>query len=180
MRANRRSPPSHQERPWFSLVAWCLGGGVVVLALALAALSFVHFREKPTEAPVSRFIIPSPEKAVFYPNNPVVSPDGRRVAFVATVQGKSLLWVRPLDSLDARPLSGTEDALLPFWSHDSRFLAFSAGGKLKKVEVAGGPPQTLCDVQLALSGSWNRDGIVIFGSTSGLFRVSSAGGVPTP
>ena len=150
--------------------------------VVFAAISVIHFREKPPDAPASRFLIPSPEKAGFQ-LAPLLSPDGRRLAFLAAGQdGRTMLWVRPLDSLDARPLSGTEDALYLFWSADSRFLAFSSPGKLKKVEVTGGPPQTLCDVQpFATGGSWNREGAIIFNLVNaGLRRVSSAGGVPTP
>jgi serine/threonine protein kinase len=173
------APPAPAPSRPVTLVAAL--GVALIAVLALAFLAFVHFRETPLEPSVSRFGIPSPEKAGFFNNNPLISPDGRKLAFVATSEGKQLVWVRPLDSLVAQPLSGTDGALLPFWSPDSRFIVFSASGKLKKVEAAGGPPQTLCDTQpFALGGSWSRDGTIIFGSNSGLLRVSSAGGVPTP
>ena len=88
-----------------------------------------------------------------------VSPDGRRLAFVATTaEGKDLLWVRSLDTLSAQALTGTEGASYPFWSPDSRFIGFFAGGKLKRIEAAGGPTFTLCDAPLARGGAWNRDG----------------------
>ena len=109
--------------------------------------------------------------------------DGRRLAFSATGKGggQSLLWVRALDSLEARALPGTENAIFPFWSPDSRFLAFSAGGKLKKIEASGGPPQTLCNssTNTAVAGYWNRDGVIFFaGGPEGIFRVPQAGGDP--
>src|SRR5437879_2980864 len=72
-----------------------------------------------------------------------VSPDGRRLAFTTIRSGKSQLWVRPLDSLTAQPLAGTDGASYPFWSPDSRYIGFFSDGKLKKVEATGGPPQTL-------------------------------------
>lgn len=76
----------------------------------------------------------------------MLSPDGRRLAFIARgSDGKQLLWVRPLDSLAAQPLSGTDGAGGPFWSPDSRFIGFFAEGKLRKIDASGGPPQTLCD-----------------------------------
>ena len=83
-------------------------------------------------------------------------------------------------SAEARPIQGTEGAAFPFWSPDSRFIAFFAGGKLKKVAIAGGPPVAVADAAGGLGGSWSRDNVIVFGSVrSGLFRVPSAGGVPT-
>ena len=165
-----------------SRVALTAACAVALLAvLALVALSVVHFRETPPAAPVSRFIVPNPEKVAFFPNHPIISPDGRRLAFVASGEGRQSIWVRPLDSVAAQPLAGTDGAILPFWSADSRFVVFTAGSKLRKVDATGGPPQTLCDVQpFALGGTWSRDGTIVFGSNTGLFRVSSAGGVATP
>src|SRR5207247_424137 len=112
----------------------------------------------------------------------VVSPDGRRIAFVAVQEGRTLLWVRSLDRLEAQPLPGTDLAVAPFWSPDSRTLGFfSTGGGLKLVDASGGPVQTLCEVPSAARGSWNRDGTIIFGTRAGgLFRVAAAGGQPTP
>jgi Tol biopolymer transport system component len=92
-----------------------------------------------------------------------LSPDGRWLAFAATgFDNVSRIWVRPLDSLEARPLPGTEnDGGTPyFWSPDSRFLVFWTGEKLVKIDISGGPRQTLCDYSmLVIGGSWNRDGV---------------------
>ena len=157
-----------------------VAAGAVAASLAAATLAVIHFRETPPETPVSRFEIPAPEKTSFNAS-PVISPDGRRVVFNAQGQdGRALLWVRPLESVEARPLAGTDGGFHPFWSPDSRFIAFSGGGKLKKIEASGGPPQTLCDVSLfAIGGSWNRDGTILFGSNSGgVQRVPAAGGAP--
>jgi eukaryotic-like serine/threonine-protein kinase len=115
-----------------------------------------------------------------------VSPDGRKLAFIAAdADGKLRLWIRPLDSLEARVLPGIEIASGPlpfFWSFDSRFIAFrSADNRLKKVDVSGGPAQTICDVRGDVGGgSWSRDGVIVYGDVeSGLMRVSAAGGTPT-
>jgi eukaryotic-like serine/threonine-protein kinase len=162
--------------------SWLAGGGWIAAAVLLAAfgaLSLVHFRETPTTALTTRFQILPPDGATSA-DYPTISPDGRRLAFVATVDGKTLLWVRPLDSLPAQSLAGTEGAASPFWSPDSRFLAFFSAGRLKKVDVAGGPPQTLCTVEGVRGGTWSRDGTILFSGAPGpIRRVPAAGGVPT-
>ena len=113
-----------------------------------------------------------------------LSPDGRRLAFVARrdATGSPLLWLRPLDALVAQSLAGTEGATYPFWSPDSRFVAFLAQGKLKKIDVAGGAPLTLCDASLGATGAWNRDDVILFTPKGGspLYRVSASGGTPSP
>ena len=109
-----------------------------------------------------------------------ISPDGRWLAFAAVAGGKTQLWVRPLESATARALSGTEGATMPFWSPDSRFIGFAANGKLKRIGVSGGAPQTLCDTGVFFGGAWNRDGMIVFSTAGfGLFRVPAAGGEPT-
>ncbi len=165
---------ARRMRPWPAAAA-------VVLAVGLAGLSAIHFSEKAPEAAAVRFQIPAPEKAG-YGNGIAVSPDGKRLAFVAIAEGRTMLWVRPLDSLAAQPLPGTDGAAFPFWSPDSRFIGFFGVGKLKKVEASGGPPQTLCDVpNTGIGGSWSRDGVIVFGTNStGLFRVPQAGGAAAP
>jgi hypothetical protein len=127
---------------------WMIASGVAVL-IAAGALPFAlaHLREKPAAAEPVRFQIAPPEKTSFE-NYIAPSPDGRRLAFTATgADGRPSLWIRSLDSLEARLLPGTENASGPFWSPDSRFIAFGDGNKLKKMDVTGGPPITLCEVQ---------------------------------
>ncbi len=164
-------------------VAWAIAAIAVMAALALA---FVHFREPTEETRVLKMSVLPPEKAAFNMRSiPAVSPDGRRLAFVATLDGKNELWVRDLDSLAGRPLSGTDGADHPFWSPDSRFIAFFAGGKLKKIDVAGGPAVSLCDAAIGgtgYGGSWSKNDVILFSPANylGLFRVSAAGGNATP
>ena len=163
---------------------------LVAIALAIAGiagagaagLAFVHFRERPAIAPSVRFQMPPPDGTSFLTTG-VLSPDGRRIAFEAAgPDGRAVLWVRSLDALEARPLAGTEGAIAgPFWSPDSRFLAFGVNGfpgRLKKIAESGGPPQTLCEYQGNFrEGAWNADGVILFGSLgAGLLRVSDAGG----
>jgi Tol biopolymer transport system component len=136
-----------------------------------------------------RFQIPLPEKTTLVISTSfALSPDGRQLAFAGIGRdGIPRLWIRPLDSLDARPLPGTESGtfIAPFfWSADSRFIAFGDVGRLKKVPVSGGPAETICDLspgQAAVGGSWNPDGVIIFGqSEGGLMQVSAAGGTASP
>jgi Tol biopolymer transport system component len=110
-----------------------------------------------------------------------LSPDGRRIVFNGTGAGISQLWVRELDSLEARPLPGTEDAFLPFWSPDSHSIGFFSNNAVKLVDASGGRVRTLCAVLgLGTGGTWSRDGFIIFSSTnsSGLFSVPAIGGSP--
>ncbi len=112
-----------------------------------------------------------------------LSPDGLTLAFAAAgAEGKRRLWVRPLDSLQAQALAGTEGATYPFWSPDGRFLGFFADGKLKKVPAGGGTVQTLCDAQDGRGASWGVGGTVVFapGPYGGLSAVSASGGAATP
>ncbi|HEV2064029.1 MAG TPA: protein kinase, partial [Thermoanaerobaculia bacterium] len=163
-------------------LAWAAAAAATLAALALALLT------RPREAlRMVQSSIPPPEKSAFVfdgDGGPMaLSFDGRRLAFVAmTAEGKNLLWVRPLSGMAAQPLAGTDGASYPFWSPDSRFLGFFAGGKLKKIDASGGPPQVLCDALRGRGGTWNREGVILF-SPSGrdaLLRVSSAGGAPAP
>jgi Tol biopolymer transport system component len=110
-----------------------------------------------------------------------LSPDGRRLAFVAAGDdGRRQLWLRSLDDISAKPMPGTVDATTPFWSSDSRQLAFFAHDKLKTIDVAGGPPVTLTEAKGALGGSWGHGGVIVFGlARSGLHTVPASGGTPT-
>jgi eukaryotic-like serine/threonine-protein kinase len=136
--------------------------------------------------PLVRSEISLPEKMVLSPSGVLaLSPDGRQLAFAAGgADGVMRIWIRSLDSLEARPLLGTEAPAFPpfFWSPDSRQIAFDAGGKLKKISISGGVAQTLCDLAgLAVGGSWNKDGMIIFGQGGGcLMRVSANGGSASP
>jgi Tol biopolymer transport system component len=171
-------------------LAWIVAA---VFFLAASALGyFVYSRPVPQQAHAVRFTLFPPDKWSLAGTGAVttgatapvmISPDGQRVAFVAiSGEGKSLLWVRSLDTLTVQSFAGTEGASAPFWSPDSRSLAFFAGGKLKKIDVSGGPPITLCDAPDNRGGTWNRDGLILFAptNTSVLQKVSASGGLPAP
>ncbi len=155
-------------------------------AFAVAALSALGFAaawtaRAPAPGAVIRFPLITPA-GVQNPSPPVVSPDGRTIAFAAESDGGSMIWIRPLDALEARPVPGTEGVYRPFWSPDSRSLAFIAGGKLKRVDISGGPAQTICDTGNGGDGSWSPAGVILFDGqiTDPLRRVSAAGGIAEP
>jgi eukaryotic-like serine/threonine-protein kinase len=109
-------------------------------------------------------------------------PDGRNIVFVAGTPAAYKIWLRVVAAVAATPIPGTDGGTFPFWSPDSRFIGFFAGGKLKKVQVTGGTPIVLCDAPGGRGGSWSRDNVILFNASptgSGLFRVPSAGGQPT-
>jgi serine/threonine protein kinase len=171
-------PPTAPSRPRLGLVI-----ATALFAAVAAVVSFIHFQEKPPALPEPvRFQIPVPPKNNFA-SGAFVSPDGHRIAFVAAGQrGRNVLWIHSLDSLESRPLAGTEGAYQMFWSPDSRFIAFIVPGKLKKVEASGGPPQTVCDVLGSWrGGGWSRDGVIAYGVVGqGLMRIPEAGGAASP
>jgi serine/threonine protein kinase len=161
----------HRERFVLALAVLSTAG---LLILAAAGLT----RTTP-KAQVLRFEIPPPPTIQFQ-DSPRVSPDGRYIAYNATdASGVGRVYLRPLDALQAQPLSGTEGSTRPFWSPDSRFLGFFSGGKLKKIEVTGGPPIVICDAPTGSDGSWGSDGTILFdgGNNDPIRRVPAAGGV---
>jgi len=179
-RASAAQPPPPPRRQWLwpSITALFL--------ITTLALSFIHFRETPTPARLMRFAIPAPEKNSITAGLFAVSPNGRYLVFGARgPDGVQRLWLRDLEEAEAKPLPGTERSgnPIPFWSPDSRYVAFdTAAQKLMKIDVTGGPPQTICDVPRggALGGTWNSDNVILFGSNLGVMRVSAAGGVASP
>ena len=161
------------------LIPWGIAAIAIIVAIALALLYFR--RPVAPAAPVTRYYISPPEKANFVGGAHVISPDGRRLLTrVSDANGKNQLWIQSLDSVTSQPLPGTEQAAAPFWSPDSRAIGFFAAGKLKRIDVSGGPAQTLADAPNSLGGSWNSDGVILFPSTLGIQRVSATGGAVAP
>ncbi|HET7452732.1 MAG TPA: protein kinase, partial [Thermoanaerobaculia bacterium] len=156
-----------------------------VLGIAAAAFAVLWFRSASRPAAMIQTSIVPPEKARFNftLGAPMLSPDGSRIAFVATdAAGKNMLWVRPLAATVAQPLAGTQDAGSPFWSPDGAKIGFFQGGKLRKIDAAGGPAETLCDALSGRGGTWSADGIIVFAPdfNGPLSKVSAAGGTPSP
>ena len=173
--------PSNRER-WV-WVAAC----VTLLAMLFVGVAYWRTPLHIDAPPVRSTVLP-PEQTTFrflgLNGWAALSPDGRMLAFVAEKDHTSQIWVRPLSSYSAHPLPGTENATQVFWSPDSRNLGFFVAGQtsgvLKRVPIAGGPPLTLCPVESSpRGGSWNRQGVIIFGSWPGpIYRVSASGGRP--
>ncbi|HSB35480.1 MAG TPA: protein kinase, partial [Thermoanaerobaculia bacterium] len=163
--------------------AWVVAG-LSVLALILFSTS----GRRAAPARRMRFSMLPPENSAFNfssssPGPIALSPDGSRAVFgVRDAAGKELLWVRPLDSLAAEPLAGTEGATYPFWSPDGRSIGFFADGKLRRIDSSGGPAQSLCDAPSGRGGTWNREDVILFAPDDAgpLFRVSSSGGKAAP
>ena len=174
---------------WRRVMPWALAA---LLFIALLSLAFVYFRATPAApATLVRFTVPLPQAKTSALTIPfALSPDGRQLAFEAEgSDGHYGLWIRSLDSLEAHALSGAEfasnDISIFFWSPDSRYIAFSDSGELKKVDVSGGPPQTLCGtLGILVGGTWNPDGVIVFATARagpiGLMQVSDNGGTATP
>jgi Tol biopolymer transport system component len=171
-------------RPRRDRLGWMVAAVLLLVALALAATVYVQLERGPGEVRVHKLSVLPPENAMLMAGQaPIVSADGRLLAFVALdASGRSLLYVRPLDALVAQPLAGTDGATLPFWSPDSRFIGFFAGGKLKTIAVTGRQPYTLAAATNGRGGAWNRDGVIIFSPSppDPLYRVSATGGHATP
>jgi eukaryotic-like serine/threonine-protein kinase len=179
--------PARSRSEW---LAWSL---VVMAMIAVGVLSIPYWRTASLPT-VVRFTIAPPNGVTFAPRGapvapfPAVSPDGRQLAFIAQRTGDTapLVWVQSLDSLLARALAETAvrtDTLspaLPFWSPDSRSIGFFADGKMKRVDSAGGSPQTICDAPQSGGGAWGADDTIIFASKidDGLYQVPATGGAP--
>ena len=162
---------------------WAIAAGLFAIAAATfgTVLAVIHFREATPEPQRFRFHIPIPD-GVSLVREAAVSPDGRRIVFRGNLDANSRLWLQKLDSFTARPISGTERAANFFWSPDSRYLAFAYGPDLKKVDVSGGPAETLCTVAtVVLGGAWSREGMILVtlpAAGGGIFRIAATGGQP--
>ena len=164
--------PAIARKPRRERLAWIVATAAVI---AFGYLAVLHFGRQPAEAPELRLEISTPSTP--QPLQFALSPDGRYIVFVASGDGAQRLWLRQLDKTEARPMPGTDGANFPFWSADSRSIAYSSQGKLRRVDIAGGPPQTLANTNVLRSGAWNADGVILFsGANHALSRVSASGG----
>ena len=171
-----RLPPASRRRAnTRETLAWLIAGALVVVLLAGAIWS------RDSKPPAETMYFPAP--LPFPATDIAISPNGHTIAVVAYQESarKNMIWIYELGSHGARSLTGTEGASYPFWSADGRSVAFFADAQLKKLEVAGGPVQTICDAPQGRGGTWNKDGVIVLApeTTAGLFRVPASGGTPT-
>ncbi|MEO8097976.1 MAG: protein kinase [Acidobacteriota bacterium] len=169
-------PPAKSSKlPWIA--------AALATAAALAVTAYFLTRSQPQPL-LRKVALVAPEGSTYDPGSvPMVSPDGRLLMMKANVNGQASIWVRDPAALSFRMLPGTEGVNLPFWSPDSKSIAFFADGKLKRVDVAGGPPITLCNSQgFGRGGSWSPSGVILFSPDVGIgiLRIPEAGGTPTP
>jgi eukaryotic-like serine/threonine-protein kinase len=161
----------------------------VLLGLTVVVLGFLDRRSgRSDQREVVRASIEAPAGNRFVSTSdvagpPAISPDGRSLVYGAMEEsGTRRLWLRRLDTNDARPLTGTDNPTWPFWSPDSRSVAFFSGGKLRRLDVSGGLPDAICSTGDGRGGAWSRDGTIVFSPTfrAGLLRVPASGGDTTP
>ncbi len=160
-------------------LAWAIAAAALLLALAFAVALVLR---APVPGRPMRLSVLPPAQHEFNPIGIALSPDGSKLAFITTAAGSpQQLWVRALDSSTALGLNGTEDAIYPFWSPDSRSIGFFAEGKLKIIDTVSGNLQTVADAPDPRGASWGPDGTILYSPSplAGLFRVPSTGGTPT-
>jgi Tol biopolymer transport system component len=189
--AETAPPVRKQTRLYRALAAGAMLSAVGVSAPALLYLrgaeppQEVRFRIpiQLTAQPLAAAVAGVAAGAFFGVSTFAVSPDGQSLAFVArqATNDPWTLFVRPIGAVAPRPLTAVEESTAQlFWSSDSRSIAFVTGGKLKKIAASGGPPQDLGEAPDVSGGTWNRDGVIVFGSAQGLFRIPAEGGKPEP
>ena len=167
---------SAQKAPWIVAVAF-------LSTTVLFATLYFGSGPRIESSPIIRSSILPPHDLSFFPSHFAVSPNGTRLAFVATdSNGSRTLWVRDLSTRAARRLEGTDDATFPFWSADNRQIGFFAQRKLKAIDLGGGAVRVVADAPSGHGGTWNADDVIVFApSVAGtLYRVAAAGGVVAP
>jgi len=159
-------------------LAWMAGVGVLSLVAAAVAAWALRPTTPPSEVHLE-INTPPVSDPTDLPSL-AISPDGQKLVFVAAVNGQPQLWVRQLDSVEARPIPGTAGAFHPFWSPDNGSVAFFADGMLKRIELAGGLVRTLTEATVGFGGAWNREGVILLARNpaSPIARISAAGGPP--
>ena len=169
-----KAPARRRGQPW-TLAAVALAAAMI----AAAATAFFLMRNRRTDPPMVLSLTLPPNAPYQFFNQAALSPDGTAVAFVTWGGSGHSLWLRELAQREARPLPETAGAMYPFWSPDGQSIGFFADGKVKRIAVAGGPPQVICAAASGLGGAWSGDGVILFGDGENpLYRVDARGGTP--
>jgi len=185
--AEKPAPATPAEQPTLaqSRLGWI---AAILVAIVIGAIAGFLLHHSAPPAQSIRTVIDPPPNTTFRladdnAGPPVLSPDGSSIAFTATgSDGKIELWVRPMNSLEASLLPGTDNAIFPFWSPDSRSLGFFTEGKLKTIDLNGGSPVVVCEAQFGRGGAWGPGGVILFSANpiSPILRVNASGGAPAP
>jgi eukaryotic-like serine/threonine-protein kinase len=171
-----------QPRPRARIHFWQILSAVLLAGLIALGIAYSRILQKPVRTVRTSIELPPNWRIDDFRNGLALSPDGRTLLFTAQSQGKETIWIRDLDKLAAQPLPGIENAWYPFWSPDSKFVGFFQENKLKKIDLSGGPSETICDAPDGRGGAWNQDGTIVFSPSpfGPLQKVSAAGGTPVP
>lgn len=165
---------------WLGRLPWI---AAAAFALIAATLGYAYFSTAPVNDKAVRLSFNPSSELSFNDGQPdfaVISPDGHKIAFSATAGGRHMLYVCELDSSDAKLLPGSDNPIEPFWSPDSRSVAYGSNGKLKRSDLSGGNGQVLCDAARLVGETWNKDGVIVFTPDyrTSLAQVSAKGGEP--
>jgi eukaryotic-like serine/threonine-protein kinase len=179
--------PSLPQPQSSTLSAHMFRAVITICALILGAIGGAFLHREPLAQSI-RTVINPPEKTILNLTGdsagpPVLSPDGSLIAFTASgSDGKTIIWIRPVNSLDSHQITGTDNAIFPFWSPDSRSLGFFADGKLKIVDLDGDSTQVVADAPFGRGGAWGAGGVIVFSpnTQAALMRVNVSGGSVVP
>ena len=183
--ASFHAPGAIHTPIWRRALPWALAAAASAIAALMAISDYTKIPNSP-QAIVSEIPAPAEESYRFTGyggGSPVLSPDGRRLAYAAMDKvGQPRIWLRQLDTPEAQPLPGAEGGAMPFWAPDSRNLGFFANGKLYRIDSTGGPPIALCDALDPMGGAWGSDGNILFSllASGQIYRISISGGAPQP
>lgn len=161
------------QLPWLITTA-------VILISALLFLFVFNNKENSNKEAITRLsiVIPHDHQPIYSDDQVItISPDGKYVAYIGSMNGTPQIFLRAMNGYEVTPLDGTQGAANPFFSPDGKWIAFFAGGKLKKISVSGGTPETLCDAQANRGGYWTDNDNIIFAGdySSGLTEISANG-----
>jgi Tol biopolymer transport system component len=170
-------PEFHDRRPR----AFAIGPvfGIILVGLVAVIFGWMYWPGSPRPPRLLRLSVLPPEGSPF--ESFAVSPDGCKIAFTSSLRGVVMLWVRSLETGEAKALGGTENASYPFWSPDSKTIGFHVPSRLKTIDVGGGPARDLAAVIVGRGADWGRTGVIAFALGPGvLYRIMASGGAPQP